>query len=651
MKKSVFRRFIKLSFVYAAAVFLLAVIQFRARDGFDRNIGSLVVTGKYKNGSGERNVRADGAESRSYEEISAAEDADNGANDADSGTDEETGAADGEEIAADEEYIDIEEEVNLFFQGLEFPLGAKEDGGGKLAVISNDGIRSLPVPVKMKIADGSARFILSDGEELLFYTRDAAGEDSLLISANFADDTTFLELPYRLTRNARVDEGNNADFAVVLNKKTYTFDSQAVDNERGVITLSRKNPVVTYRIVPAENDSFNLSDFIISGMTERRSFNSSVYQWCAQAMAEWEKSAGSSADEDVIIAYIAESARLKNYSRALSKVPPEFYGSDSRTFRSAPYTGRLEFALQSLAAYEKRRKDEIKALIAGNPGGLLNDIDTFKYLVQRGENSLFEQALAYVKTLGADSVEIEQVPGILAGWWVFNTWRPKQDNPFGVLSEKALAIVSGGLKKDMEDGRVFFARNGNVDVLYNLMLGIALQNFGEAYAGREWAAIGRSIIFSVLGFADNAGSVCGALVFPGDGSPKTGSFREAEGTARIKAGEIYGILQPSDYYPHATGASSVMLGVWVWTASPRVGASYMNNVLELNITFTPGESHYMIIRGIRPFSKIQMRGMDYRTDPKYESYNSPGWAYSQEEQSLMVKLAHRTEVETIKIFF
>ena len=59
----------------------------------------------------------------------------------------------------------------------------------------------------------------------------------------------------------------------------------------------------------------------------------------------------------------------------------------------------------------------------------------------------------------------------------------------------------------------------------------------------------------------------------------------------------------------------------------------------------------MLISGLRSFSKIQMRDIDYRSDPQFENWNAPGWIYSPSEQTLLVKLVHRTPVEHIKIFF
>jgi len=62
-------------------------------------------------------------------------------------------------------------------------------------------------------------------------------------------------------------------------------------------------------------------------------------------------------------------------------------------------------------------------------------------------------------------------------------------------------------------------------------------------------------------------------------------------------------------------------------------------------------SHFMIIRGVRPFIRIQLHGMDWRTDSQFERYDSSGWVYYPEEQTLIVKLKHRVTTENIRIIY
>jgi hypothetical protein len=85
--------------------------------------------------------------------------------------------------------------------------------------------------------------------------------------------------------------------------------------------------------------------------------------------------------------------------------------------------------------------------------------------------------------------------------------------------------------------------------------------------------------------------------------------------------------------------------------SPSIAASFENNVLDIGVSFPVNQTHYLLIPGIGAFSKIQLNNMDYRSDPQFETYNSPGWAYSASERTLLIKLVNKSQLEHIKIFF
>jgi hypothetical protein len=74
-------------------------------------------------------------------------------------------------------------------------------------------------------------------------------------------------------------------------------------------------------------------------------------------------------------------------------------------------------------------------------------------------------------------------------------------------------------------------------------------------------------------------------------------------------------------------------------------------VLDVSVDFAAGETHYMMIRGLRPFTKIQLYGIDFRTDPRFERYDSSGWAYSASEQTLILKMKHKSPIEHVRIYF
>jgi hypothetical protein len=183
------------------------------------------------------------------------------------------------------------------------------------------------------------------------------------------------------------------------------------------------------------------------------------------------------------------------------------------------------------------------------------------------------------------------------------------------------------------------------DMEFNLRLGKALWMWAESANRGEWAALGRSLVVSVLSLADGTGTTPPRLLLSGDGQ-----ITEDPGP-RISSARLYRILNPGEYYPRPVVIGSGVNGIWAWTAASAVTAAQENNVLDISVSFPAGETHYMMIRGVRPFDKIQLYNIDYRTDPQFERYDSSGWVYSAQDQILLLKMKHQTTVEHIKIFY
>ena len=65
-----------------------------------------------------------------------------------------------------------------------------------------------------------------------------------------------------------------------------------------------------------------------------------------------------------------------------------------------------------------------------------------------------------------------------------------------------------------------------------------------------------------------------------------------------------------------------------------------------------GLTHYMIINGVPNFhGKIEIQGQMFRTDPRFETYNSSGYVYQTNSSALLIKSRHKSKMELIRLFF
>ncbi|MFA6506638.1 MAG: hypothetical protein WCT14_11090, partial [Treponemataceae bacterium] len=157
--------------------------------------------------------------------------------------------------------------------------------------------------------------------------------------------------------------------------------------------------------------------------------------------------------------------------------------------------------------------------------------------------------------------------------------------------------------------------------------------------------IGRSLTLSALSLSDASGTL------PTEASLPDGSDAAVGGATRISSARVFKIVVGEARLPRAIplvpdGGSSV----WAWTAA-SASAKREANVIDIAVDFPVGESHFMILRGVKPFVKIELYGIDFSTDARFERYDSSGWAYSQSEQTLLLKMKHKSATEHIRIFY
>ena len=73
--------------------------------------------------------------------------------------------------------------------------------------------------------------------------------------------------------------------------------------------------------------------------------------------------------------------------------------------------------------------------------------------------------------------------------------------------------------------------------------------------------------------------------------------------------------------------------------------------LTLSVDFPEGQIHHVIFKGIPKFNTIYIYNMAYRTDPRFETYNSSGYVYKEEGYTLLLKSKQKQEVETVQMTY
>ena len=590
-KKSVFPRIVGLSLLYGAVFILLVMIQFTRQGAFSHHVGNMVVSGFYRI------------------------------------TDERGSAPfpNGYPVANG---------VSVLFGGVEFCLNGDE--GFKIS--AENGAPQALVPEYMVLSGETVLFRLSGGTELSFATRYTGGALELRINGLFGEGSQALELPYRPLRSSRIRDAGDGQITVNAGGVEYAFGKPVLKSDQGLLSIEAGDPGISYRAISKERD-FNPGDFSIPGAGNREEYEAALARWRDEAFVLWARAIGNSSNEELINAYIGDSLHRGGYKSALAAVSPAFLNGDRRTFESSVYLGRLDIGLRSIAAFEREKLGRLSRLINEKSRDILREVHIIEYLGIRGYHNLIDDGAEIVRSLDPASIPEDLTAGILEGWYDWRQYRSGQENPFDRLVNQACVVISGGVKATAEEVLVFNG-NGEADTGFNFRLGKALEVYGETIGDDGWAGLGRSLILSILSLTDSSGSLPETLIL-------SEGLREKSESPRFNASRLYRTI-PAGTYPHAVGLSG---GMWAWTTASGISVAQEPSGMDISVSFPIGETHYMMIRGVRPFSRIQLYDIDFRTDPQFERYDSSGWSYSASEQTLLLKMKHRLSIEHIRIFY
>jgi hypothetical protein len=500
--------------------------------------------------------------------------------------------------------------VRVFFGGLEFNL--KDDHGGGLILTGIDGA-VIPVnPKSLEIDENTVRLGLPGGSTLIFNSSGSAATPELQINAEFAQDVSEVTIPI-IPRRSLVR--NNGQLGIMYNGSRYIFNGSGQELENNNIVFSKGNTFISYRS-SGKQRSFEPSNYIIP---QAQNYYYAVSNWQDLSFARWNQNAALLNNEDDITGYMSEALRQNNYAAALEYVSSDYINAPQHSYKSSAYLGGMVSAYRSFTSEENRKLNTITLLIRENPLDVLKEEHIIDYLLTRGNTVLAHDIIQLIQNTNSEKLIIDYCSGLLEAYSDIKRWNPSIKNPVEPLVEQILLLVSENLNKDTSANLVYASSSKERDLYYSVRLGNALISWADDVNNTEWADIGRSLVLSAL---TNAG--------PG-------------------AGNLYSNLKPAEYYPKALWLADN--GLWTWTASPSVRAFWTDSNLNIAFSFPVNMTHHVIIRGVKPFIKLQIHGMDWRTDSQFERYDSSGWAYYSQDQILILKLRHRLQVENIRIVY
>ncbi len=549
-------------------------------------------------------------------------------------------------------------ELTVKYGGVRFgfsdsrPLVLLPDGGEE-AELSVAGYDIHPDGVELHFTGGTRLGFRTSGDlgNRLDLNIRVGKRSSLLLPVEFADGTvkTGENIPLLTVENS----GGN--YLVTLP------EGSRLDSETGYIRLpySGSQTVSITRAEEAINSLF-LIWFAHKGVLKgREEFEGELAVFLDKAYLGWDtgrylkgqgmwhlKGEESRFIEKLGSAWMAEALRRGDYRKASAffSAAQRIYISRNPDFKihniNSTYIGDLESFREKHSAEELERIRAVESLIRNKDTGVFSVEDLIVLLLNQNKLAYIDDLVSQlVVTVDIGKQSLDVSLGILDTYFDVKRWYSENEPYFARFKEiintrilPAIRLLGNSVFLESDEANIS-------DIYLSLRAGALLVAAGKEESNEELASLGRSLIVSSLSLADDWGFLPRRLRL----DEEVAFIREEY----IAPEQIYELLDEWPYLAKERPLYPVLdPGSWIWTAADLIEVRAADNRYHLIFAFPPGETHYLMIRGIEPFSSLELRGVKRGPSPDYAGMPG-GWYYDEETRTLYSKLQHHNNNEEV----
>ena len=497
----------------------------------------------------------------------------------------------------------------------------------------------------------------SDDVVISFYSEKRGEIDSLMVEAALPDGIKRVLLPWKITQNAGVERADGKIF-VRSGKKQYTFTGSfgfntddgnaAGQSEVPHLVLAKTQPIAYYKTyLPLEE--LDITTIPTMPLASAESYTAAINTFSAAVLhAGTQALSAKRVTEKTLTAYIAEMGQRGRFAGALENAPAQTLTRNVRTYLSNPFYGNIQETHAGLAADDTRKRERYAAFLAEDSLEIFEYDDLIPFLTDRGARRSIEDLFRLIGKLDASQFNARQAAGLLAVWLDCTHYYPERK----ALFENLLPLCEKKITESLLliDEGLYLSNDGTyIDSAVVLASAQILMRYG-AVQSPVWQSVAQMLLTSLLRYSGESAVL--PIGFTVTGSKSAQLVITADDSGMLDAGTLYPLLKPDNsWYPHAQSlALQAEAGIWAWTCAQSIEVlENTSRTLVLRVRFPEGQSHYLTLHGIRPFYRIEMYGIPFRSDARFEMYNSSGYAYNANSRILYVKMRHRSEYETIRL--
>ncbi|MCR4790307.1 MAG: hypothetical protein K5839_04435 [Treponemataceae bacterium] len=450
-----------------------------------------------------------------------------------------------------------------------------------------------------------------------------SGEDRncMNISANLPAASTLL-LPYKFSRSYTITDFSQEKYTLKSSNTHTTLSAPKIEEK--TIELTSRNNQLSYLNIKRVKQ-FQYITVLDNPMAKADVYEENVYKIKNFAMNQFEANL-ENISENSANAYMAEMTEKNKYLEAIVKIPESYKTGSRRTFLSAPYLNNLVAMNASLVMQIENLDYKLDFSLEKQNLSFYETEDPASFILISPEAKA-DKILKLPASLPAFEPSVNQAAGILNTYVGISKVNPEKAQ----LLEPVLDACFACLEKasSLDKNILYISSNGErMDQIESMHIGKVLIDYGK--------------------LTHNSTALAAGYKFINDRIP-------AQEELDINfVSNIYSILQKdSTYIPHIQLVNAnPQKPVWAWTVAQSIDYSVdQENTITITTKFPQGASHYMILNNIEPFKSIEIYGMKFRTDPRFETYNSSGYVYNASTKTLFLKYRHKSEVEVVRLFY
>ncbi|HZK19963.1 MAG TPA: hypothetical protein VFC68_04485 [Treponemataceae bacterium] len=495
-------------------------------------------------------------------------------------------------------------------------------------------------PVKLTLTDGTVvdlkvrdwkkmsdtRFTIEFTEHTnLHFTTFDTKAAVFSVSAELPKNARRMTIPYKSVGAYTVTDYKTTQALFNSHSSKYVLNAQNIATQ--TFSLTASNNLASYGEY-VESKTFNFNTIVDYELAKSTKLDTSITTIKSQIIAHYPVQKNSITSETTIAAWVAEKAARGNYSQGIKEVPSWFTDGSNRTYITTPYFNSLKEMNKTLNMMLENISFSMINSLSKQTLEIF-EIHNFSDLLKTKSDASCKTVLGIPSKVENFSPTISQATGILH---VYNEIRDTKPSAAAQL-ESVLNLCVKKIEAACvaNDQTVTIIENKEpVKTLLAVKTGYELKRFGIATSQNTLVAAGTLIINSAL--------VKNQIL----------DMRTL--------GELYKILcsKTNNLYPHMQILSNNNTSpVWAWTCAQKLTYSEDTNTdtITINCTFPQGESHYVIINGIKPFTEIEIYGIAFRSDPRFEWYNSSGYAYDEKTNTLFLKYRQKSATETVTLLY